>query len=63
MKRFQAPDDVEHGIDIGGEHFTLDDHGVVEVPEEGNYATLLLSAGFVPITPEAKAHVEHDSEN
>lgn len=42
------------GISVGGQFFQADADGVVEVPDDGNYAQALAPFGFVPV-PLVKA--------
>lgn len=56
--KFQAPKDVTGGIDIGGEFFKIDNSGVLEVPDNGDYARLL-PPGFQAIPPEKADPVDH----
>lgn len=40
------------GISVGGQFFSADADGVVEVPDDGNYAQALAPFGFVPVTDD-----------
>ena len=43
--KFKAPENCNE-ISIGGEVFRVDSDGNITVPEEGNYASLLIPHGF-----------------
>lgn len=48
--KYQVPEGTNFaaGLDIGGEHFPIDTHGVLELPDGGDYSKLL-SSDYVPI--------------
>ena len=48
------------GISVGGQFFQADADGVVEVPDDGNYAQALAPFGFVP-APKATPAAEPDA--
>lgn len=45
--KFQGPQGI-NSISVGGECFNVGDDGLVETPDNGEYASLLAPHGFVP---------------
>ncbi len=50
--KVQCPEGVSD-VSIGGENFTPDKNGVIELPDNGNHFSLL-PAGFAVVTAETK---------
>lgn len=51
--KFKGPENVT-SISVGGECFNVGDDGLIETPDNGNYASLLAPHGF-EVHVEAKA--------
>lgn len=54
--KFKGPEGT-NSISVGGECFNVGDDGLVETPDNGNYASLLAPHGFVQ-QPTAEAEAE-----
>ena len=55
--KFQGPKDTG-GASIGGQFFPADENGVIEVPDDGEYASALAPHGFYVMPPEAAPAAE-----
>lgn len=51
--KFKAPEGCT-GISVGGEFFTVNEKGLIEVPDDGNYAAMLAPHGFEHVQPAAE---------
>lgn len=51
--KYQAPEGCT-GISVGGEQFNVDDKGQIEVPETGDYHSLLAPHGFKQVALTAE---------
>lgn len=54
--KYKAPEGCA-GISVGGEQFNVDENGLIEVPDGGDYGQLLAPHGFViaPVVEEVAA--------
>lgn len=55
---FNAPKDCS-SCSVGGEEFTVDENGQIEVPDSGDYIAMLAPHGF---TPSAKFEANDDAD-
>lgn len=59
--KYNAPEGCT-GISVGGEQFNVDENGQIEVPDNGDYHSLLAPHGFKPVPAKAKTADEIAAE-
>lgn len=59
--KFKGPKETT-SISVGGECFNVGDDGLIETPDNGNYASLLAPHGFEPHFVEAAAGEQTKAE-
>lgn len=59
MSKWKAPENAGPNVSVGGQTFNIVD-GVVELPDEGNYASALIPFGYksIPTTEQEAAEAE-----
>lgn len=55
--KYQAPEGST-GISVGGQQFNVDENGLIEVPDDGDYHAMLAPHGFVQVKAKAKTAEE-----
>jgi hypothetical protein len=51
--KFHAPKGCNEA-NIGGQNFQVNEHGHIETPDHGDYASLLAPHGFVPVVDDVE---------